>query len=82
MLTGAGFVLAPFLTLFLFPCYRRGLQLLASGLFLPGSLGIIDPCEVKDFDGTLHLLHPVLFLVTLKLSQPGLLYFLGLVAPR
>lgn len=25
--------------------FRRGLQLLASGLFLPGSLGIIDPCE-------------------------------------
>ncbi|XP_031574607.1 interleukin enhancer-binding factor 2 homolog [Actinia tenebrosa] len=25
--------------------FRRALQLLASGLFLPGSLGIIDPCE-------------------------------------
>ena len=25
---------------------RRALQLLASGLFLPGSIGIIDPCEV------------------------------------
>ena len=25
---------------------RRALQLLASGLFLPGSVGIIDPCEV------------------------------------
>ena len=27
-------------------CFRRALQLLASGLFLPGSMGIIDPCEV------------------------------------
>ena len=27
---------------------RRALQLLSSGLFLPGSLGIIDPCEVKE----------------------------------
>ena len=26
--------------------YRRALQLLSSGLFLPGSVGIIDPCEV------------------------------------
>lgn len=25
--------------------FRRALQLLSSGLFLPGSLGIIDPCE-------------------------------------
>lgn len=25
--------------------FRRALQLLASGLFLPGSVGIIDPCE-------------------------------------
>ncbi|XP_028399713.1 interleukin enhancer-binding factor 2-like [Dendronephthya gigantea] len=25
--------------------FRRALQLLASGLFLPGSIGIIDPCE-------------------------------------
>ena len=26
--------------------FRRAFQLLSSGLFLPGSLGIIDPCEV------------------------------------
>ncbi|XP_065654006.1 interleukin enhancer-binding factor 2 homolog isoform X2 [Hydra vulgaris] len=25
--------------------FRRALQLLAAGLFLPGSLGVIDPCE-------------------------------------
>ncbi|XP_032230783.1 interleukin enhancer-binding factor 2 homolog isoform X2 [Nematostella vectensis] len=25
--------------------FRRALQLLAAGLFLPGSLGIVDPCE-------------------------------------
>ena len=25
--------------------YRRCLQLLAAGFFLPGSAGIIDPCE-------------------------------------
>lgn len=25
--------------------FRRALQLLASGIFLPGSIGIIDPCE-------------------------------------
>lgn len=25
--------------------YRRVIQLLAGGLFLPGSAGIIDPCE-------------------------------------
>ena len=30
----------------LFSFNRRALQLLASGLFLPGSVGIIDPCEV------------------------------------
>lgn len=26
--------------------FRRAFQLLSAGLFLPGSLGIIDPCEV------------------------------------
>ena len=25
--------------------YRRALQLLAAGCFLPGSVGIVDPCE-------------------------------------
>ena len=25
--------------------YRRALQLLSAGLFLPGSVGIADPCE-------------------------------------
>ena len=27
--------------------FRRVLQLLAAGIFLPGSVGIIDPCEVR-----------------------------------
>ena len=26
--------------------YRRAFQLLSAGLFLPGSIGIPDPCEV------------------------------------
>ena len=29
----------------IFQAYRRILQLLSSGLFLPGSAGIVDPCE-------------------------------------
>uniref|UniRef100_A0A8C5KG94 DZF domain-containing protein n=1 Tax=Jaculus jaculus TaxID=51337 RepID=A0A8C5KG94_JACJA len=29
--------------------YRRCLQILAAGLFLPGSLGITDPCESGNF---------------------------------
>ncbi|XP_031524613.1 interleukin enhancer-binding factor 2-like isoform X2 [Papio anubis] len=29
--------------------YRRCLQILASGLFLPGSVGITDPCESGNF---------------------------------
>lgn len=28
--------------------YRRVIQLLAGGLFLPGSAGIIDPCETNN----------------------------------
>lgn len=28
--------------------YRRVIQLLAGGLFLPGSAGIIDPCETGN----------------------------------
>lgn len=33
--------------LFLSFYFRRAFQLLSAGLFLPGSLGIIDPCEVN-----------------------------------
>lgn len=29
--------------------YRRCLQILAAGLFLPGSVGITDPCESGNF---------------------------------
>lgn len=29
--------------------YRRCLQMLAAGLFLPGSVGITDPCESGNF---------------------------------
>ncbi|MXQ95867.1 hypothetical protein E5288_WYG015150 [Bos mutus] len=31
------------------PCFRRCLQILAAGLFLPGSVGITDPCESGNF---------------------------------
>lgn len=30
-------------------CFRRCLQILAAGLFLPGSMGITDPCESGNF---------------------------------
>lgn len=30
-------------------CSRRCLQILAAGLFLPGSVGITDPCESGNF---------------------------------
>ncbi|XP_042537551.1 interleukin enhancer-binding factor 2 isoform X1 [Dipodomys spectabilis] len=32
-----------------FLCFRRCLQILAAGLFLPGSVGITDPCESGNF---------------------------------
>ena len=32
-------------SIFALQAYRRILQLLSSGLFLPGSAGIVDPCE-------------------------------------
>lgn len=31
------------------PVCRRCLQILAAGLFLPGSVGITDPCESGNF---------------------------------
>ncbi|CAD7674826.1 unnamed protein product [Nyctereutes procyonoides] len=33
----------------MFLCFRRCLQILAAGLFLPGSVGITDPCESGNF---------------------------------
>ncbi|XP_012870657.1 PREDICTED: interleukin enhancer-binding factor 2 isoform X1 [Dipodomys ordii] len=33
----------------IFLCFRRCLQILAAGLFLPGSVGITDPCESGNF---------------------------------
>uniref|UniRef100_A0A4D5RYY7 DZF domain-containing protein n=1 Tax=Ixodes scapularis TaxID=6945 RepID=A0A4D5RYY7_IXOSC len=34
--------------------FRRVLQLLAAGLFLPGSAGIPDPCEGRHLQGAHH----------------------------
>ncbi|XP_010776790.1 interleukin enhancer-binding factor 2 homolog [Notothenia coriiceps] len=52
--------------------YRRCLQMLAAGLFLPGSVGITDPCESGNFRvHTVMTLEqqvgPALFSVTLPL---------------
>ena len=35
--------------------FRRVWELLSAGLFLPGSIGIPDPCEVRTSQGSLDL---------------------------
>ena len=54
-----------FITLMLiFSILKRAFQLLSSGLFLPGSLGIINPCEV----------HVIFFVLRYIVSKSLLLY--------
>ena len=38
--------------------YRRIFQLLSAGLFLPGSIGVPDPCEVGVADSVCVVVYP------------------------
>ena len=54
--------------------FRRALQLLSSGIFLPGSVGFIDPCEsgqvnVRRFD--IFRFDPCIVLVCGLVSKRG-----------
>nr|XP_025852885.1 interleukin enhancer-binding factor 2 isoform X1 [Vulpes vulpes] len=44
-----GWIYVVLSVLSMFLCFRRCLQILAAGLFLPGSVGITDPCESGNF---------------------------------
>ena len=44
-MTAKKFVMASETRLFIIFYYRRFLQILSAGFFLPGSAGIVDPCE-------------------------------------